>query len=183
MASSTVTQTATTTTPLPAAAPKVSLPPNIESMIQENKFNLEAYALLIKEAQVKKIEDARPLYEFLVETFPLSGRFWKMYIEHEIKHGTREKVEKLFQRCLSKVLHIELWRCYLNYIKVSISKTELLSLIRTKVKQLNKSPFGSMQRVAFFPNRTWLIIANIFFFFFFLLLSLNLSLVRKRKAV
>lgn len=141
MATPAVPQAATTTAA--TSAPKVVLPPNIESMIQENKYNLEAYALLIKEAQSRKIEDARQLYEFLVETFPLSGRFWKLYIEHEMKLGTREKVEKLFQRCLSKVLHIELWRCYLNYIKVSTSKTVLLSLNRTKVKQLNKTPFGS----------------------------------------
>ena len=28
-----------------------------------------------------------------------------------------EKVEKLFQRCLIKILNIDLWRCYLQYIK------------------------------------------------------------------
>lgn len=109
--------------PPPTAATvarKLQLPPNIESLLQENKYNLEAYALLIKDAQSKKIDEARPLYEFLVDTFPLSGRFWKLYIEHEMKLGNFEQVEKLFQRCLSKVLHIELWRFYLNYIKVSI---------------------------------------------------------------
>ena len=119
MATSTAAPSAPSTT-APAASGKPQLPPNIESLLQENKYNLEAYALLIKDAQSKKIEEARPLYEFLVDTFPLSGRFWKLYIEHEMKLGNFERVEKLFQRCLSKLLHIELWRCYLNYIRVSI---------------------------------------------------------------
>lgn len=111
------TTAATTTTP---SNGKPQLPPNIESMLQDNKYNIDAYALLMKDAQTKKIEEARPYYEYLVDLFPLSGRFWKFYIEHEMKLGNFERVEKLFQRCLSKVLHIELWRCYLNYIKVSI---------------------------------------------------------------
>ena len=49
--------------------------------------------------------------------FPTSGRFWRLYIECEMRYHQYEKVEKLFQRCLIKVLNIDLWKCYLNYVK------------------------------------------------------------------
>uniref|UniRef100_A0A4W5KEJ2 Cleavage stimulation factor subunit 3 n=1 Tax=Hucho hucho TaxID=62062 RepID=A0A4W5KEJ2_9TELE len=32
------------------------------------------------------------------------------------------KVEKLFQRCLMKVLHIDLWKCYLSYVRETKGK-------------------------------------------------------------
>lgn len=34
--------------------------------------------------QPKKIEDARGTYERLVEQFPNAGKYWKIYIEHEV---------------------------------------------------------------------------------------------------
>ncbi|RWS07998.1 Protein suppressor of forked-like protein [Dinothrombium tinctorium] len=107
-----------------------------ESRIKENAFDIDAWNVAIKEFQNKNIDEARSFYERLVAQFPLSGRYWKLYIEHEasltslrstlcsfhfsfqqMKARNFDKVEKLFQRCLIKVLHIELWRCYLNYIK------------------------------------------------------------------
>ena len=36
------------------------------------------------EFQSKRIEDSRDFYERLVTQFPNSGRFWKIYIEHEV---------------------------------------------------------------------------------------------------
>jgi cleavage stimulation factor subunit 3 len=35
-----------------------------------------------------------------VQIFPTSGKFWKSYIEHEMRMRNYERVEKLFQRCL-----------------------------------------------------------------------------------
>lgn len=90
-----------------------------EARLQENPWDTEAWQILIKEYGAKKLEEARPFYERLVTQFPLTGRYWKLYIDHEMKSRNYDKVEKLFQRCLIKVLHIDLWRCYLNYIKVS----------------------------------------------------------------
>ncbi|XP_015784483.1 cleavage stimulation factor subunit 3 [Tetranychus urticae] len=88
-----------------------------EARLQENPWDTEAWQILIKEYGAKKLEEARPFYERLVTQFPLTGRYWKLYIDHEMKSRNYDKVEKLFQRCLIKVLHIDLWRCYLNYIK------------------------------------------------------------------
>lgn len=33
---------------------------------------------------MRKIEEARPIYERLVEQFPSAGKYWKIYIEQEV---------------------------------------------------------------------------------------------------
>ncbi|CDQ92596.1 unnamed protein product, partial [Oncorhynchus mykiss] len=42
--------------------------------------------------------------------------------EAVIKAKNYDKVEKLFQRCLMKVLHIDLWKCYLSYVRETKGK-------------------------------------------------------------
>lgn len=85
--------------------------------IQNKKYDTESWSILIKEAAQKSIQDVRPFYEELVKLFPTCGRFWRAYVEHELKLKRYDRVEKLFTRCLIKVLNIDLWKCYLNYIK------------------------------------------------------------------
>lgn len=80
-------------------------------------FDVDAWGILLREAQNQGVEKARNLYELLVSTFTNSGRYWKIYIEQEMKYKNYERVEKLFQRCLMKILNIDLWKCYLNYVK------------------------------------------------------------------
>ena len=96
-----------------------------EAKLTTSPYDVDSWSILIKEYQSKKLEEARPFYERLVNQFPLTGRYWKLYIEHEMKARNYDKVEKLFQRCLIKVLHIELWRCYLNYVKVGFSTCDV----------------------------------------------------------
>ncbi|ESO06606.1 hypothetical protein HELRODRAFT_64205, partial [Helobdella robusta] len=88
-----------------------------EAKIIIHPYDVESWNVLIRDAQTKKIDDVRPFYEKLIEQFPNSGKYWKIYIEHEVKSKNYEKVEKLFQRCLMKVYHIDLWKQYLSYIK------------------------------------------------------------------
>uniref|UniRef100_A0A8C1DS71 Cleavage stimulation factor subunit 3 n=2 Tax=Cyprinus carpio TaxID=7962 RepID=A0A8C1DS71_CYPCA len=82
-----------------------------EKKLEENPYDLDAWSILIREAQNQPIDKARKTYERLVAQFPSSGRFWKLYIEAE-----------LFQRCLMKVLHIDLWKCYLSYVRETKGK-------------------------------------------------------------
>ncbi|XP_051824428.1 cleavage stimulation factor subunit 3-like [Antechinus flavipes] len=93
-----------------------------EKKLEENPYDLSAWSILIREAQNHPIEKARKTYERLVAQFPSSGRFWKLYIEVEVKSKHFDKAEKLFQRCLIKVLHIDLWKCYLSYVRENKSK-------------------------------------------------------------
>lgn len=55
-----------------------------QQTIIESPYDLEAWSLLIRESQIKWINDVRPLFEKLVTTFPSSGRYWKIYIEQEV---------------------------------------------------------------------------------------------------
>ncbi|KAK7107878.1 cleavage stimulation factor subunit 3-like [Littorina saxatilis] len=103
-----------------------------EKRIKAYPYDTEAWSVLIRDAQMRKIEDARALFERLVEQFPNAGKYWKLYIEQELKAKNYERVEKLFQRCLIKVLNIDLWKLYLNYIKETKGK---LASYREKMAQ------------------------------------------------
>jgi len=92
---------------------------NLLAKANENKYSVDIWNQLIREAQALPIDKARKLYEKIVAQFPLSGRYWKIYIEHEVKTQNVTEVEKLFARCLLKVLNIDLWRYYLQYVRES----------------------------------------------------------------
>ena len=87
------------------------------SRIQSRKYDTDSWNMLIKEATSNNIDDVEPFYEELLKTFPSSGRFWRVYIEHQMRFKRYDKASKLFQRCLEEVLSIELYKCYLNYVK------------------------------------------------------------------
>jgi len=90
--------------------------------IQYDPFDIESWLILLRDAQSRPIEEVRePVYERLVALFPI-GKYWKMYIEHEIRYRNYDLVEKLFQRCLRKVLSIDLWKTYLKYVKDTKNK-------------------------------------------------------------
>ncbi|XP_018329135.1 protein suppressor of forked isoform X2 [Agrilus planipennis] len=88
-----------------------------QKQVEKNPYDLESWSILLRESQTKHISEVRPLYEHLILIFPSASRYWRIYIEHEMKSRNFEKVEKLFQRCLMKILNIELWKLYLTYVK------------------------------------------------------------------
>jgi len=53
-----------------------------------------------------------------------------------------EKVEKLFQRCLIKILNIDLWRCYLQYIKDTKAS---LPTFKEKMAQVSANIWSTIQ--------------------------------------
>ncbi len=87
--------------------------------LHENRYSTESWNILIKEAQDKPIEAVRQFFEDLVDTFPTCGRFWKIYIEQEVRAKNYDRAGQLFDRSLHKILHIDLWKCYLVYFKES----------------------------------------------------------------
>jgi len=86
--------------------------------VERNQYDIDSWHSLLRQIHNEKIDLYREsVYEKLIRVFPTSGKFWKVYIEHEIRARNFERVEKLFQRCLLKVLNIELWKTYLTYVK------------------------------------------------------------------
>ncbi|CAG0914044.1 unnamed protein product [Notodromas monacha] len=85
--------------------------------IEENQYAVDAWGLVVRELQGRRIEEVRPVYENAISVFPTAGRFWKLYIEHEIRSRNHDLAEMLFQRCLMKVLNLDLWRAYLAYVR------------------------------------------------------------------
>lgn len=55
-----------------------------EKRISAYPYDTEAWSVLIRDAQMKMIGDARNTYERLVGQFPNAGRYWKSYIEQEV---------------------------------------------------------------------------------------------------
>uniref|UniRef100_A0A803JH67 Suppressor of forked domain-containing protein n=1 Tax=Xenopus tropicalis TaxID=8364 RepID=A0A803JH67_XENTR len=55
-----------------------------EKKLEDNPYDLDAWSILIREAQNQPIDKARKTYERLVAQFPSSGRFWKLYVEAEV---------------------------------------------------------------------------------------------------
>lgn len=85
--------------------------------LQVKKYDADSWNMLIKEAANKNIEEVDQFYEELLKVFPTCGRFWRTYIEHEMRSKRHDKVSKLFQRSLEEVLSIDLYKCYLNYVR------------------------------------------------------------------
>lgn len=53
--------------------------------IEGNLYDMEAWSLIIRDAQNRNIEESRTIFEKLVDTFTTTGKFWKMYIEQEVR--------------------------------------------------------------------------------------------------
>ncbi|CAB4070481.1 CSTF3 [Lepeophtheirus salmonis] len=88
-----------------------------ERRIEDDVYDMEAWQLVIKDAQSKKAEKCREIFEEVFKDLSYEWTLWKMYIEQEMRSRNYEKVEKLFQRCLMKIMNIELWKTYLLYVK------------------------------------------------------------------
>ncbi|XP_005184856.1 protein suppressor of forked [Musca domestica] len=88
-----------------------------QQVVEMRPYDIESWSTLLREAQLRPVNEVRSLYESLVNVFPTTARYWKIYIEQEMKGRNFERVEKLFQRSLVKILNIDLWKLYLTYVK------------------------------------------------------------------
>lgn len=87
-----------------------------QKSIDESPYDLEAWSILIREAQNRPITEVRPVFERLVNVFPSAGRYWKIYIEQEVmkKHFLEKRT--LFP---SRNLSLVVSRRFLTYVFVS----------------------------------------------------------------
>jgi len=80
-------------------------------------YNVQAAEILAKEALLLPINEAAPIYERLLATFPTAAKYWKQYVEAYMATNNDEATKQIFSRCLLNCLHISLWRCYINFIR------------------------------------------------------------------
>ncbi|TVU34518.1 hypothetical protein EJB05_16353 [Eragrostis curvula] len=80
-------------------------------------YNVQAAEILANEARLLPINEAAPIYEKLLATFPTAAKYWKQYVEAYIAANNDEATKQIFSRCLLNCLHINLWRCYINFIR------------------------------------------------------------------
>ena len=52
--------------------------------LETEPFNLDSWEVIARDAQLRRIDDSRKIFEEIVDVFPTSGKFWKMYIEMEV---------------------------------------------------------------------------------------------------
>lgn len=55
-----------------------------QQTVELRPYDVEAWSVLLREAQNRPVNDVRSLYESLVAVFPTTARFWKIFIEQEV---------------------------------------------------------------------------------------------------
>ncbi|CDK24400.1 unnamed protein product [Kuraishia capsulata CBS 1993] len=94
----------------------------LEDELQDDNLNMTIWMKLIEEVSKKdKAEDVRNVYERFLSLFPNAGAQWTSYINYELERAESQqefqRIEGLFARCLTKVYHVDLWKCYLVYVR------------------------------------------------------------------
>lgn len=101
---------------------KTEILSEVNAIIKEDKYNTEAWTALLNKRQ--DIGSTRTIFETFLKIFPTAARYWKILIEKEMNLKNFDRVEKLFQQCLFTCLDVDLWKSYINYIKLVKKGTE-----------------------------------------------------------
>ncbi|KAI9922563.1 hypothetical protein PsorP6_000094 [Peronosclerospora sorghi] len=88
--------------------------------VEKNIWNADAWIALMNEVQSLPIAEARKHYETFLTQFPTSGRWWKLYAEHELREKQYNRVQEIIKKSLMQLRcpHVDLWRFYLDFTKV-----------------------------------------------------------------
>ncbi|OWB65659.1 hypothetical protein B5S30_g987 [[Candida] boidinii] len=87
--------------------------------IGDKKLDVKKWLKLIKLIESEsKPEDIVKIYEEYLKIFPMSSKQWIKLITFQISQNNLEQVEKLFNQCLTKVSDVDLWRCYVGYVRL-----------------------------------------------------------------
>jgi hypothetical protein len=103
--------------------------------VQSDPYDMDAWMLVIKDAQTKRIEESRETFEKLVSVFPTSGRFWKVYIEQEVWNKTTcQSAADIVNRALNK-FSVQI-ACLPACCDVDLPPTVLLSPSRSERREI-----------------------------------------------
>ncbi|TMW66509.1 hypothetical protein Poli38472_004274 [Pythium oligandrum] len=88
--------------------------------VEKEPWNTDAWMALMNDVQTFPIDEAREYYEKFFELFPSTGRWWKLYAEHELREKNYDRVQEIIKKSLMQLRcpHMDLWIFYLNFTKV-----------------------------------------------------------------
>lgn len=88
--------------------------------VEKDQWNADAWTALMTEVQQIPMEEARVYYERFLSLYPTSGKWWKLYAEHELREKNYERVQEIIKKSLMQIRcpSVELWRFYLQFTKV-----------------------------------------------------------------
>ncbi|KAG3109676.1 hypothetical protein PI124_g10933 [Phytophthora idaei] len=88
--------------------------------VEKDQWNADAWIALMNEVQLLPIVEAREHYEAFLKQFPTSGRWWKLYAEHELREKQYDRVQEIIKKSLMQLRcpNVDLWRFYLDFTKV-----------------------------------------------------------------
>lgn len=89
----------------------------MEERVAVDPLDADAWVVLLAEASEQGPPDFRPLYERCVAHFPSAACVWYQWLEAELRSRQIEPMEGIFERCLLRCPHVELWRLYLSYLR------------------------------------------------------------------
>ncbi|KAI0836921.1 hypothetical protein F5Y06DRAFT_97151 [Hypoxylon sp. FL0890] len=114
---------ATASTAPAASATRSRLPTDIVGILEDRikedpRGDIEAWLALIDEQKRRNnVEDARAVYERFLKVFPHAAEIWVSYLEMELSLDNTVEAESIFTRTLRAIPDVQLWTCYLNYIR------------------------------------------------------------------
>ncbi|RLN51161.1 hypothetical protein BBJ29_005882 [Phytophthora kernoviae] len=88
--------------------------------VEKDQWNADAWIALMNEVQLLPVAEAREHYEQFLKQFPTSGRWWKLYAEHELREKQYDRVQEIIKKSLMQLRcpNVDLWRFYLDFTKV-----------------------------------------------------------------
>lgn len=118
---------------VPASTDSVVTNPKIDrarARLATNDNDVDAWEVLLTEAQAAGVPTARSLFEEIVEKHPTSAKAWKVYAECEIVGDTTtgarddDAVKSIFSRSLLICPSADLWRSYTRYMVTTNDPTD-----------------------------------------------------------
>ncbi|CAM8933573.1 unnamed protein product [Rhodiola kirilowii] len=89
------------------------------SIVRTNSLDFDAWTALIEETErvaEGNIVKIRTVYDAFMSEFPFCYGYWKKYADHEVRHGSTEKVVEVYERAVQGVTYsVDIWLHYCTF--------------------------------------------------------------------
>ena len=89
----------------------------MEQRARDDPLDADAWVVVLAEACEQQPADFRPLFQRCVQHFPSAPSVWYQWLDAEQRNRDMVAMEGIFEQCLLRCPHVELWRLYLNYLR------------------------------------------------------------------